>query len=69
MQGKKVIEAKLFYEVILNTLVPEDHVVRRLAEVIDLEYLREMESPLSIRSFCLSSICLAICLALSQSGV
>jgi transposase len=42
MQGKKVTEAKLFYEVSLDTLVPEDHIVRRLAEVLDLEYLREM---------------------------
>ena len=42
MQGKKVTEAKLFYEVSLDALVPEDHVVRRLAEVLELEYLREM---------------------------
>jgi transposase len=39
MQGKKVSEGKLFYQTSLEDLVPADHVVRKLANVMDLSYL------------------------------
>ena len=41
MQGKKIQENKLFYTVTLDRLVPQDHPVRRIAEVLDLGFLYE----------------------------
>lgn len=38
MQGKKDHESKLFYAVALNRLVPVDHPVRRIREVLDLGF-------------------------------
>lgn len=35
MQGKKGKERKLFYIASLNQLVPADHPVRRISEVLD----------------------------------
>ena len=39
MQGRKENQSKLFYTVTLNRLVPVDHPVRRIAEVLDLSFL------------------------------
>ena len=39
MQGKKEKGSKLFYTVNLNQLVPLDHPVRRISEVLDLSFL------------------------------
>ena len=39
MQGKKEKESKLFYTVSLSQLVPADHPVRRISEVLDLNFL------------------------------
>ena len=39
MQGKKEPERKLFYTVNLNHLVPVDHPVRLINEVLDLKFL------------------------------
>ena len=39
MQGKKGKESKLFYTVSLNQLVPADHPVRRINEVLDLKFI------------------------------
>lgn len=40
MQGRKEIEPQLFYQVSLEQMVPEDHLVRRLAEALDLNWVR-----------------------------
>jgi transposase len=40
MQGCKQFEPRLFYQVSLEELVPKDHLVRRLAEVLDLSWIR-----------------------------
>ena len=39
MQGKKEKAGKLFYTVRLSQLVPSDHPVRRISEVLDLNFL------------------------------
>lgn len=39
MQGRKDNESKLFYSVTLSRLVPVDHPVRRISEVLDLSFL------------------------------
>ena len=39
MQGRKDNESKLFYTVTLSRLVPVDHPVRRISEVLDLGFL------------------------------
>jgi transposase len=39
MQGRKDNESKLFYTVTLSRLVPGDHPVRRICEVLDLSFL------------------------------
>jgi hypothetical protein len=38
MQGRKNIEPRLFYQVSLEQLVPEDHLVRQLAAVLDWDW-------------------------------
>lgn len=40
MQGRKDIEPRLFYQVSLEQLVPKDHLLRRLATVLDLGWVR-----------------------------
>lgn len=40
MQGCKHFEPQLFYNVSLEKLVPKDHLVRRLAAVLDLSWIR-----------------------------
>ena len=39
MQGKKVAINKLFYNVTLEQLVPQDHLLRRIQEVLDFDFL------------------------------
>ena len=41
MQGSKSLEGQLFYQISLEQLVPSDHLVRRLAEVLDLSWIRK----------------------------
>lgn len=40
MQGCKQFEPRLFYKISLNDLVPQNHLVRRLAEVLDFSWIR-----------------------------
>ena len=49
MQGRKTFEGKLFYQASLDDLVPDDHVVRRLDDVLDLGYLYEVTKPFYAR--------------------
>ena len=41
MQGRKDNESRLFYTVTLNPLVPADHPVRQIPELLDLSFLYE----------------------------
>ena len=41
LQGSKSLEGQLFYQVSLEQLVPSDHLVRRLAEVLDISWIRK----------------------------
>lgn len=41
MQGSKTLEGQLFYQISLEQFVPSDHLVRRLAEVLDLSWIRK----------------------------
>jgi transposase len=41
MMGRKRFEAKLFHSLSLAKLVPEDHLLRRLDETLDLSFVRE----------------------------
>lgn len=40
MQGCKQFEPRLFYEISLNELVPKEHLVRQLADVLDFPWFR-----------------------------
>lgn len=40
MQGSKSCESRLFYQVSLESLVPQDHILRRLARVVELGWVR-----------------------------
>jgi transposase len=42
MQGCKQFEPRLFYQISLEDLVPKDHLVRRLAEVLDFSWVRSV---------------------------
>lgn len=41
MQGSKSLEGQLFYQISLDQLVPPDHLVRRLEDVLDLSWIRK----------------------------
>ena len=41
LQGSKTLEGQLFYQITLEQLVPSDHLVRYLAEVLDLSWIRK----------------------------
>lgn len=41
LQGSKTLEGQLFYQVSLDQLVPSDHLVRHLAEVLDISWIRK----------------------------
>ena len=41
LQGSKSLEGQLFYQISLEELVPSDHLVRHLAEVLDLSWIRK----------------------------
>ncbi len=41
MQGSKCYQPRIFYQVSLEQLVPDDHLVRRLAKVLDLRWVRQ----------------------------
>ena len=41
LQGSKSFEGQLFYQISLEQLVPPDHLVRRLEEVLDLSWIRK----------------------------
>lgn len=44
MQGKKEQSSKFFYDVTLEKLVPQDHIIRKIDEALNLEFLyRETE--------------------------
>jgi transposase len=45
MQGSKSCAGKLFYQVTLESLVPADHLVRRLARAVDLGWVRTETAP------------------------
>jgi len=40
MQGSKSSEGRLFYQITLESLVPADHLVRRLAKIVELGWVR-----------------------------
>src|SRR5512140_2213100 len=42
MMGKKEPEAKLFYQFSLEERVPEDHLLRRVAQTVDLSFVRRL---------------------------
>ena len=39
MQGKKQLQARLFYQVSLHDLVPQDNYYRQLSQVLDLQWI------------------------------
>jgi transposase len=41
MQGSKCYQPRIFYQVSLEQLVPQDHLVRQLAKVLDLGWVRQ----------------------------
>jgi len=40
MQGNKTFQSRLFYQISLEQMVPDDHLVRHLSSVIDLSWVR-----------------------------
>jgi transposase len=50
MQGCKQCEPRLFYEICLEDLVPKEHLVRRLAEVLDFSWVRSVTASLYSRT-------------------
>jgi len=47
MQGQKRFSPKLFYNVNLEDLVPQDHILRRFELLLSLDFLYEETSVLS----------------------
>jgi transposase len=46
MQGCRQFEPRLFYQISLEELLPKQHLVRRLAEVLDFSWIRSATAPL-----------------------
>lgn len=44
MQGSKSCQPRIFYQASLEQLVPDDHLVRQLAKVLDLGWVRQASS-------------------------
>lgn len=44
MQGSKLVETRMFYQISLEQLVPQDHLVRRLAKAVDFQWVRRITS-------------------------
>lgn len=42
MMGQKVFQEKFFYDFSLSKRIPEDHILRRLSEVVDLAFVRRL---------------------------
>lgn len=45
MMGQKVLQEKLFYDFSLSKRVPDDHILRRLSEVVDITFVRRLTAP------------------------
>jgi len=45
MQGRKSSEPKLFYQVSLDRFVPQDHIIRKIHDVLDLSSLYTATKP------------------------
>jgi transposase len=45
MQGKKINAPRLFYQVSLESLVPQDHIIRKIDKILDLEFLYAATKP------------------------
>jgi transposase len=45
MMGQRDFETKLFYQLSLDRLVPQDHVLRRIAEAVDFSFVRPLCRP------------------------
>lgn len=45
MMGQKVFQEKFFYNFSLSQRVPEDHILRKLCEVVDLSFVRGLTAP------------------------
>jgi len=56
MQGKKKYEGKIYYNINLDSMVPEDHLLKRLDKLVSFDFVRDktrvitliQESPLLI---------------------
>lgn len=42
MMGQKVFQEKFFYDISLSKRIPEDHILRRINEVVDLCFVRQL---------------------------
>ncbi len=42
MMGQRDFETKLYYQLSLDALVPEDHLLRRIAEAVDFSFARPL---------------------------
>jgi transposase len=42
VQGKKKFEGKIYYQINLDSLVPEDHLLKRLDSLVSFEFVRNM---------------------------
>ncbi len=45
MMGRRDFETKLYYQLSLDRLVPQDHLLRRIAEAVDFSFVRPLCRP------------------------
>ncbi len=45
MMGQRDFETKLYYQLSLDELVPQDHLLRRIAERVDFSFVRPLCRP------------------------
>jgi len=44
--GRRHLAQKLYYQLLLDKLVPHDHLLRRIAEAVDFSFIRSLCRPL-----------------------
>ena len=45
MMGQRQFTSKLYYQLSLDGLVPQDHLLRRIAAAVDFSFVRRLCSP------------------------
>ena len=58
MQGLHHYQPKLFVQIDLDSLIPQNHILKKIDKILDLSFVRELTSKYYQDLFCLYEFCL-----------